>query len=44
MDRIPRWLLISGGLLVPTLAFAAAAAPSVTGWCPIGALFGCCGG
>lgn len=40
MSRLPRWAVFTGALLVPTLAFAAANAPS--GWCPIGALFGCC--
>ncbi|MEZ4236670.1 MAG: hypothetical protein R3F59_11050 [Myxococcota bacterium] len=40
-QKLPRWLLIAAGLSIPAAAFAAAAAPS--GFCPLAALFGCCG-
>lgn len=43
IQKVPRWLLFTGALLVPAIAFAATAAP--TGWCPslCSALFGCGG-
>lgn len=42
-QKVPRWLVIAGGVLVPAIAFAAAAAPTdVCGsWCSL--LFGCGG-
>ena len=42
-NKIPRWLMIAGGVLLPAVAFAAAAAPTgfCSSWC--GAIFGCGG-
>lgn len=43
LQKVPRWMLIAGGVLVPAVALAASALPTDAcgGWCSL--LFGCGG-